>query len=411
MAISLGSCAAAKDCTSAEDNDLDLATRLRRLSVTERQAAIKEFMHRLKDERKELWLPASVNLVALDAKEVIPELINLLDDKKTCHAAMRTLGGLGAKEAIPKITTLLNHESYQIRLSAARALGNLNVKEIAIPELIKLLDIEEVCLSAIDALRFLGAKEAIPKIMSLLNDERSQIRLTAACALGDLGAKEVAIPELIKLLNDKSISVRISAISALGNLGAKEAIAELTKLFNDESISVRLAAACTLGDLGARDVAIPELIKLLKTTGERISSSLYISAARALAKLNARESIPELMKLLADERRDVRRAAGDALGQLDDIETIPEPTNHPIDDDSLWAYKKALAINPKDASAYFNMGFIYDERFDDPSKAIACYQKYLELAPNEADSEKVKKWIEKCKERINHPTKPEQPSK
>jgi hypothetical protein len=69
----------------------------------------------------------------------------------------------------------------------------------------------------------------------------------------------------------------------------------------------------------------------------------------------------------------MRRAAGDALGQIDDIEPIPELTKLSmiIDKDSisgrtdsLWAYKQALAINPKDASAYFHMGCIYNGRLD-----------------------------------------------
>ncbi|MFH0887906.1 MAG: HEAT repeat domain-containing protein [Planctomycetota bacterium] len=364
----------AKDSTSVEDNYFDdLPTRIRQtVPASERPAKIKECIRRLKEEKAKSpsFIGACVTIVALDAKEAIPELINLLDDEGKCYMAMVTLGGLGAREAIPKIMNLLDDEHEG--LTALQTLVRLGARE-AIPKIMTLLNDKyaEIRAAAAQSLSTLGAKEAIPEIMNLLNDESGQVRLVAACVLGDLGVKEVTIPELIKLLNDKSISVRLSA-------------------------------ACALGDLGAKDVAIPELIKLLKTTGD-ISSSLYISAARALGRLNAREAIPELIKLLGDERGDVRRAAGDALGQLDDIEPILESTNQPIDDDSLWAYKIALSINPKDASAYLNMGCIYEGRLDNLSKALFYYTEYLELAPPDACERKdVERWIKDYHKHFNH---------
>ncbi|MBI4845191.1 MAG: tetratricopeptide repeat protein [Candidatus Omnitrophica bacterium] len=57
-------------------------------------------------------------------------------------------------------------------------------------------------------------------------------------------------------------------------------------------------------------------------------------------------------------------------------------------------FEKAIEINPEDAQAYFNLGYIYAEYFVDRPKAIDNFQKYLQLAKKEdEDIEWVKKYI------------------
>ena len=76
-------------------------------------------------------------------------------------------------------------------------------------------------------------------------------------------------------------------------------------------------------------------------------------------------------------------------------------TRSQLFDDALDYYNKALVLNPKDAATYYNMGVIYDEHLDNPSRAIFSYSKYLELAPADAsDREKVKKWIDNLQKRM-----------
>ncbi|MDI6787176.1 MAG: tetratricopeptide repeat protein, partial [Planctomycetota bacterium] len=73
-------------------------------------------------------------------------------------------------------------------------------------------------------------------------------------------------------------------------------------------------------------------------------------------------------------------------------------------DEAINCYEKVLRVNAKNPSAYYNMGILYDERLDNPSRAIFCYTKYLELAPPDAlDRERVTKWIENCQKRLKGP--------
>ncbi|MEW6027078.1 MAG: tetratricopeptide repeat protein, partial [Planctomycetota bacterium] len=69
-------------------------------------------------------------------------------------------------------------------------------------------------------------------------------------------------------------------------------------------------------------------------------------------------------------------------------------------EDAIEYYEKALVLTPKNAAIYYNMGIIYDENIDNPSKAIFCYSKYLELAPDAKDRDTVKKYIENCQKRL-----------
>ncbi|MCK5493196.1 MAG: tetratricopeptide repeat protein, partial [Candidatus Omnitrophica bacterium] len=60
---------------------------------------------------------------------------------------------------------------------------------------------------------------------------------------------------------------------------------------------------------------------------------------------------------------------------------------------AIIEYKKALDIRPKDANAYFNLGYIYAERFNDRDKAIDCFRSFLRLAHNDdTDIEWAKKY-------------------
>lgn len=74
-------------------------------------------------------------------------------------------------------------------------------------------------------------------------------------------------------------------------------------------------------------------------------------------------------------------------------------------EEAIQSYEKALVINPKDPSIYYQMALIYDEQLDRPDKAIEYYQKYLELTPADApDRDKGEMLIVNCRKRIEQNT-------
>jgi len=61
---------------------------------------------------------------------------------------------------------------------------------------------------------------------------------------------------------------------------------------------------------------------------------------------------------------------------------------------AIAEFEKSIELNPGDAQAYFNLGYIYAEHFEDRQKAISNFQKYLRIAKkDDQDIDWVKKYL------------------
>jgi HEAT repeat protein len=106
---------------------------------------------------------------------------------------------------------------------------------------------------AVHLLGELKDPRAVPVLVALLHDE--QVNYKVAWALGEIGG-EPAIQGLMEALHDKNPDVRVIAIEALGNLNAKEALPSLRRLLDDNErshfgqlVSVADAARAAIGKL------------------------------------------------------------------------------------------------------------------------------------------------------------------
>jgi hypothetical protein len=110
-------------------------------------------------------------------------------------------------------------------------------------------------------------------IEGLLNDERADVQIVSAYALADMGATaESAVPYLIRNLQNQNSEVQISAIRALAAIGSDEAVEPLTALLDDDFVHVRMEAVIALGKIGDPS-AVPELVKMLDDSEWVISAS------------------------------------------------------------------------------------------------------------------------------------------
>jgi HEAT repeat protein len=198
---------------------------------------------------------------------------------------------LGEKEAaITTLVTLLKDESSRVRDTAADALGKLgNSSDVVLQGL-----------------------------LALLKHESSRVRDTAADALGKLGnSSDVVLQGLLALLKHESSRVRNIAADALGKLGngSDIVVQGLLALLKDESSGVRYTAAEVLGNLGnSSDVVLQGLLALLIDEDLRVR----YTAANALGNLgNSSDVVLQgLLALLIDEDLRVRYTAANALGNL-----------------------------------------------------------------------------------------------
>jgi LysM repeat protein len=61
-------------------------------------------------------------------------------------------------------------------------------------------------------------------------------------------------------------------------------------------------------------------------------------------------------------------------------------------------FEKAVEANPRNASAHFELGWLYEEKEPDAAAAIYHYQQFLKLRPTADTAEAVKQRIMNCKQ-------------
>jgi beta-lactamase regulating signal transducer with metallopeptidase domain len=120
------------------------------------------------------------------------------------------------------------------------------------------------------------AAEALAK--ALRDDRDASVREMAAWSLADADHSAVASEALVAALRDSDTQVRLTAAWALGNVGNRNAADALAQSLSDPSSEMRKRAAWALGNLDLKQ-APPALINLLKDsdpeTRETAAWALY----------------------------------------------------------------------------------------------------------------------------------------
>lgn len=194
------------------------------------------------------------------------------------------LGYLGSDAAAPALLAALHDEHLDVRLAAAQALVQMRRSVTVVPILRALAmpgrwplqratellygfgavsiaplqhllaqrnDVESTVMPAvaINVLGLLGARQAAGQVASWLDHPESEVRVTAAKALGNMHEPAVA-DALIQALHDSEWQVRSMAAKSLGRLGDARAIPALDGALGDPAWWVRYNAANALAGLG-----------------------------------------------------------------------------------------------------------------------------------------------------------------
>jgi len=64
---------------------------------------------------------------------------------------------------------------------------------------------------------------------------------------------------------------------------------------------------------------------------------------------------------------------------------------------AVEAFDRAIQANPRNAAAHFELGFLYQDRLNDPLAAAYHFQKHLQLRPNSDRLEAIKPRLVACK--------------
>lgn len=194
----------------------------------------------------------------------------------------------------------------------------------------------------IHALKSVGPSDprVLRTLIVLLDDSHSKVRNAAAFELGSIALSQEerkpinAIPRLISVLQDKDVEVRRTAAWALGKFGADghAAVRPLAESLNDKDWTVRKEAACAIGLIGpAAKAAAPALVAAIKDFNKQAHvdgrSLTYACAISALGGIGptAASSIPLLIAIVRAEESTGRYDAIEALGKMGNAASAAVP--------------------------------------------------------------------------------------
>ena len=274
-----------------------------------------------------IWQPPEVNHVPYDAEILWTYIWNWMYGKTDLYETDRPGTTMDLASAVAALKT----DDPDARMKAANALGFMRTDAAeAVPALVDALkdSYEPVRRNAIYALGAIG-KPTVEPLVEALDSEKGAFKMEpilhicdAAHGLAATGAS--AVPALITALQDERENVRASAAYALGEMGpvAAEAVDGLIALLADESEEVRRHATSALGMIKVpSSKTVPALIEVLE---DREDTDLAFFAAQALTRIgpDAVEAIPALREALMSESAYVRGFSSEALSRIGTAEAL-----------------------------------------------------------------------------------------
>jgi HEAT repeat protein len=305
-------------------------------------SALVAILEGLKDPNLQVRVCCARAVWKVDKQEdtAVTTLTEILKDSEATpevrRFALDTLAEIGpnAKPALPQITEALTHESPAVRLSAARAVWQVDRKApIATDTVLAIVEDPaspvELRRQAIDTLADIGpaARKASPALTKLLADPTTYVRIKAARALWQIDHQALPIVDILRTslahqepTDPDSAAVRMWAAYLLAEIGpeARTAYPDLVKALQDKDDSVRKQVALTFTKIAEPKDTL--LIEPLTAAAFRDSQLVVrVNAARALAKVDPSKHkvvVGVVVEGLRDSSADVRRSVVETLGEL-----------------------------------------------------------------------------------------------
>ena len=291
---------------------------------------------RILDDEDAAVVEAASAALVLIGDDTVSVLIRALEngDPVFLQAVVDTLGRHGST-AVPELVDALGNTNKPSlpRRYAAMALARIGAADKrVVVALYKTLDDEraDVRMSCAEALGNIGpaAEGALLKLIDVASNQREEVvvRQYAIAAIARIAPTNELVNEvLVSLVSDGDPGIYESAIEALVAVRALSVSDSDLRQLIGQVEDGHADAARRLGDLGpyAAD-AVPALTQALAEPGNDIE--LRSSAAEALGKIgaDAEAAVPELIRALDDDNRQLRDAALVSLGRIGpQTQTIP----------------------------------------------------------------------------------------
>jgi len=205
---------------------------------------LNEITRTLREEDSEL-LDSAVSILKLLSPEINKEVTKLLlsDDFIVRKNAITLTGKMKLKNAVDTLITGLDNIYSEVSVATIEALGEIGDLS-AVPELLEVLNIEDISFEYTDIDMKFYIMDAVKKIysankeadfrilLSYLNSDSETLKESIAFILGEIGDEAFTKP-LIELLKIRTLDVKKNAIIALGKIGTVEPIRNLIEILED----------------------------------------------------------------------------------------------------------------------------------------------------------------------------------
>lgn len=264
---------------------------------------------------------AAIEALKAKGDEVIDPLIQAMSEgEDTREGAIHILTSIG-EPAVPKLITALETQDNNIRYGAIIALGKLGPTAInAVEPLMKIFGQSKGLDERIAIMYALvDIAPASNEVLGLMQSSLlvGSLRNYGLRALGKMGSNAAnAVPRIITYLEDKDAQTRFEAIECLEKIGpSQDAVKGIAKRLKDEEARVRSRAAIALANFGKSAApATKALIAALKDS----ETDVRKNAVKALGNMapESNEAITALITALSDSEPQIRREAANALAKF-----------------------------------------------------------------------------------------------
>ncbi|MCI5135832.1 MAG: HEAT repeat domain-containing protein [Candidatus Electrothrix sp. AW2] len=267
----------------------------------------------IKNDDRKISLAGQRALGNVKDKKLVPKVIAALNDKdkRVKVGAIRAAGRLKDKKAVPGLVKCLDDDeavTHESSLALAE-IGDNNV----IPELLKRIGRNNAPTSIGLAKFGLEALRAIKANLDTEAEERVDItegedkRFNMIRTIGFIRDPD-AVPYLKELLEDQDSDVRISAVQALGKMGELN----LAEAMQDKDATVRIYALGVSKKIRGDEVDQIIIDRLVNDDNKNVRAF----SANILYERNVYKAIPYLKDALNDTSKDVRDTARLALDKI-----------------------------------------------------------------------------------------------
>jgi HEAT repeat protein len=162
--------------------------------------------------------------------------------------ACEILGTIGAERSVPVLIERLGDDRLEVRMAAARALGAIGAPQAGSALTSAFLERTAVPTGvAYDALRSLGSP-GVDAFVKGLDRADPTVRVASCFGIGATAGGETAVTTLTRVIErDDNVRVRTAAIHALGVIGGEAPSPALLRAARDPELRVRREAVESLG--------------------------------------------------------------------------------------------------------------------------------------------------------------------